>query len=76
MSEMLEDAGLEMYQPAPEKVQQISPDRPGNNTGSSRHKDWGIRLSDQEWLPGPKGQMSLGDMLQSAGYEVTRTDEE
>eukprot|EP00973_Karenia_brevis_P000714 100660-Karenia_brevis.AAC.1 len=66
MSEILEFAGLEMYQPVPEQVQQNSLERLGSNTGSSRHQDWGIRLSDQEWLPGPEGQMSLGEMLQLA----------
>eukprot|EP00973_Karenia_brevis_P039160 5408925-Karenia_brevis.AAC.1 len=34
-----------------------------------RPRDWGIRLSDQEWSPGPQGLMSLGDMLLLAGYE-------
>eukprot|EP00973_Karenia_brevis_P092569 12413031-Karenia_brevis.AAC.1 len=41
-----------------------------------RPRDWGIRLSALEWSPGPEGLMSLGDMLQIAGYEVTRTEEE
>eukprot|EP00973_Karenia_brevis_P049888 6926476-Karenia_brevis.AAC.1 len=38
-------------------------------------REWGIRLTDQEWLPGPGGLASLGELLQIAGYEVTRTGE-
>eukprot|EP00973_Karenia_brevis_P088300 12243971-Karenia_brevis.AAC.1 len=41
----------------------------------SRPKEWGIRLSDQEWSPGPGGLMSLGEMLPAAGYQATREEE-
>eukprot|EP00973_Karenia_brevis_P031649 4364473-Karenia_brevis.AAC.1 len=41
-----------------------------------RPRERGIRLSDQEWSPGPQGLMSLGDTLLLAGYEVTRDVEE
>eukprot|EP00973_Karenia_brevis_P062770 8727755-Karenia_brevis.AAC.1 len=27
-----------------------------------------MRFTDQEWVRGPQGQMSLGEMLQLAGY--------
>eukprot|EP00973_Karenia_brevis_P024417 3367145-Karenia_brevis.AAC.1 len=37
-------------------------DRPGGPSTQS------IRLTGQEWTRGPQGQMSLGEMLQLAGY--------
>eukprot|EP00973_Karenia_brevis_P073226 10172495-Karenia_brevis.AAC.1 len=63
---MLNTVGLEIYQPVPTHAQQTSLGRLGSNTGSGRHKEWGIRLSDQEWLLRPEGQMSLGEMLHLA----------
>eukprot|EP00973_Karenia_brevis_P064901 9013853-Karenia_brevis.AAC.1 len=47
----------------------------GHEGMPSRPKQWGIRLSDQEWSPGPGGLMSLGEMLLSAGHPATREEE-
>eukprot|EP00973_Karenia_brevis_P087899 12190528-Karenia_brevis.AAC.1 len=65
---MLEVAGLVMFQPHQSRghEQPTGPMGPGDSNSSSRQREWGIRLSDQERSPGPRGLMSLGDMLQIA----------
>eukprot|EP00973_Karenia_brevis_P004150 570015-Karenia_brevis.AAC.1 len=75
MAEMVELAGLNMHQ-----LHQVMGDEqfrgPEGHVGKpSRPKQWGIRLSDQEWSLGPGGLMSLGEMLLSAGDLAFREEE-
>eukprot|EP00973_Karenia_brevis_P077955 10829661-Karenia_brevis.AAC.1 len=66
---MIEIAGLNMYQASRTHVEQAHspqghdgvPCRPGRNS---------IELSSNEWIEGPNGLISLGDMLCMAGFPV------
>eukprot|EP00973_Karenia_brevis_P018685 2562057-Karenia_brevis.AAC.1 len=63
---MVEIAGLTMHQPKQSMGNEQLRGSEGPCAMPHRLRDWGIRLSDQEWSPGPEGLMSLGDMLKLA----------
>eukprot|EP00973_Karenia_brevis_P062627 8707248-Karenia_brevis.AAC.1 len=75
MAEMVELAGLTMHQPNQVMGNAQLRGSEGPVVMPSRPMEWGIRPSDQEWSPGPKGLMSLGEMLLAAGYPATREEE-
>eukprot|EP00973_Karenia_brevis_P092678 12413583-Karenia_brevis.AAC.1 len=69
MDDMLDVAGLHMHQEHHQvrvTEQPKGPEGLGATDSSSRPREWGIRLSDQEWFPGPGGLASLGELLQLA----------
>eukprot|EP00973_Karenia_brevis_P063080 8770607-Karenia_brevis.AAC.1 len=63
-----------MHQPDQVMVDEQPRGPEGHGGLSGRPRQWGIRLSDQEWSPGPGGLMSLGEMLLLAGYPATRDE--
>eukprot|EP00973_Karenia_brevis_P091495 12407733-Karenia_brevis.AAC.1 len=73
MADMLEVAGWSMYQaPTVQAEQLLSPKGPEDRPSKPRMHQ--IRLSNQQWPEGPKGLMSLGDMLHMAGFPVVRDE--
>eukprot|EP00973_Karenia_brevis_P090513 12402952-Karenia_brevis.AAC.1 len=68
MKDMLEGAGLEMHQEhqVRDTEQPDGPEGLGAKDSSSRPREWGIKLSDQEWSSGPRGLAGLGELLQLA----------
>eukprot|EP00973_Karenia_brevis_P061025 8486260-Karenia_brevis.AAC.1 len=65
---MLQAAGIQMQSEPPQQLSGGRPKIPGGiEHGHHRaKKDWGIRLTDQDWQSGPGGLMSPGDMLRAA----------
>eukprot|EP00973_Karenia_brevis_P094363 12422087-Karenia_brevis.AAC.1 len=62
---MAELVGLSMYQPPQVQGEQLTGPH-GQGDRPSRPRNCQIRLTGQEWSRGPKGFMSLGEMLQMA----------
>eukprot|EP00973_Karenia_brevis_P046187 6401259-Karenia_brevis.AAC.1 len=68
IGDMMAVAGIEIHQQEQPRGHEL----PNGQEGLGVHhniaepRDWGMGLTDQEWLPGPGGLSSLGGLLQIA----------